>query len=138
MSWEGIYLIQVSEWFGNCYRCSTIEQVDNRTGTGRVFLPTLNVCSRSRKVDVDYLPLDWSVFIADTSQSYYCEWGLRWMHIHYIIFSLSLIISSCYGRLKTFSYHWNFDGFYFLASDFLASFPYPIYYSVACFIFIYL
>ncbi len=31
MSREGIYLIEVAEWFGCCNRCSTIEQVGNTT-----------------------------------------------------------------------------------------------------------
>ena len=47
MSPEGIYLIEVAEWFG--YWCSTIEQVGNRTGTGRVFVLVLDV--RHRKVN---------------------------------------------------------------------------------------
>ena len=35
-------------------------------------------------VAIDSVPLHWSVFMADTSQSYYCEGGPRCMHIHYI------------------------------------------------------
>ena len=37
MSWGRIYLIEVAEWFGYCNRCSTIEQVGNRTGTRRMY-----------------------------------------------------------------------------------------------------
>ena len=61
---EGIYLIEVAEWFGYCKRCSTIEQVDNHTGTGCV-------------VVVGNVPLHWSVFMDDTSQSYYCKGGTQ-------------------------------------------------------------
>ena len=42
MSQEGIYLIEVAEWFGNSNRYSTIEQVGNRTGTRCEFVPTLD------------------------------------------------------------------------------------------------
>ena len=45
MCQEVIYLIEVAERFGYSNRCSTIEPVDNRTGTKRVFVPTLDDCS---------------------------------------------------------------------------------------------
>ena len=48
MSREGIYLIEAAEWFGYCNMCSTIEQIDKRTGTERVFVPTLDSRSRIR------------------------------------------------------------------------------------------
>ena len=77
MSWEGTYLIEV----GECNRCSTIEQVGNRTGTRCVFVPTLDV---RHLIVIVHVPLHWSVFMPDMSQSYYCEGGPRRIHIHYI------------------------------------------------------
>ena len=35
-------------------------------------------------LDLDNVPLYWSVFMADTNQSYYCEGGPRFMHIYYM------------------------------------------------------
>ena len=80
MSREGIYLIEVAKWFGYFNRCRTIEQVDNRTSTRRVFVPTLDGRSRS---------LHWFVVMADTSQSYYYEGGPRCMLIHYITWHIT-------------------------------------------------
>ena len=48
MSQEGIYSIEVAEWFGYCDRGSTIEQVGNCTSTKHVFELTLDIRSRSQ------------------------------------------------------------------------------------------
>ena len=50
MSREWIHLIEVAESFGFCNMCNTIEQVGNRTGTRRVFVLTLDGCSRRQCV----------------------------------------------------------------------------------------